>query len=137
MKNESWIQVVKFTLLSLSAAVVDTASFFLLKLIFPTMSIGLRQTISVILSVLWNFTLNRRYTFKSSNNIPIAMLKVAVFYVIFIPISSWVSTVLSQMGVSEVIIKGLTLIANGIGEFIWWKFVVFKGSENTNDLAKK
>lgn len=136
-KNESFAQFLKFILLSLSAAIIDVGSFFLLKLIFPKMSIGLRQTISVALSVIWNFTLNRRYTFKSSNNLPIAMIKVAIFYVFFIPISSYASTLAKNAGVNELFIKATTLIANGIGEFIWWKFIVFRGSENTNELARK
>lgn len=134
-QNETLVQALKFAVLSLSAAAIDAGSFFLLKEIFPAMSIGLRQGISVALSVIWNFTLNRKYTFKSSNNVPIAMVKVAIFYLFFIPLSSWGSTVLQEAGVSEVIIKGLTLILNGVGEFLWWKFVVFRGSENTNEEA--
>lgn len=134
-QNETLIQVIKFALLSLSAAAIDAGSFFLLKQLFPAMSIGLRQGISVALSVIWNFTLNRKYTFKSANNVPIAMLKVAFFYLFFIPLSSWGSTLLQEAGVSEVIIKGITLLLNGVGEFLWWKLVVFRGSENTNEQA--
>jgi putative flippase GtrA len=72
--RESWVQVLKFTLLSLSAGGIEAGSFFLLGLIVPFWSYAVRHVISVTLSVLWNFTLNRRYTFKSANNVPIAMI---------------------------------------------------------------
>lgn len=134
--RESWIQVLKFTLLSLSAAGIEAGSFFLLGLIVPFWSYAVRHVISVTLSVLWNFTLNRRYTFKSANNVPIAMLKVALFYVIFIPVTAWLGDMAARAGVLEVIVKIATMLLNFVGEFLWWKLVVFRGSENTNKLAK-
>ncbi|MDU7516610.1 MAG: sodium:solute symporter, partial [Varibaculum cambriense] len=93
--------------------------------------------ISITLSVIYNFTLNRRYTFKSANNVPIAMVKVAVFYAFFIPITMWLGALAASAGVNDFIIKGVTMILNFIGEFAWWKWVVFRGTENTNDLARK
>ncbi|MGI6617422.1 MAG: GtrA family protein [Saccharofermentanales bacterium] len=134
--RESWVQVLKFTLLSLSAAGIEAGSFFLLSLIVPSWTYAVRHVISVTLSVLWNFTLNRRYTFKSANNVPIAMLKVALFYVIFIPVTAWLGDMAARAGVLEVIVKIATMLLNFVGEFLWWKLVVFRGSENTNKLAK-
>ena len=93
--------------------------------------------ISIVLSVLWNFTLNRRYTFKSANNVPIAMLKVGLFYAFFIPLTAWLGKWAAGIGVNEYLIKGSTMVLNFVGEFLWWKFIVFRGSENTNALAKK
>ena len=86
--KESLIQAVKFTLLSLSAGLIEAGSFVVLERL-TSLSYDLKHVISIILSVLWNFTLNRRYTFKSANNVPVAMIKVALFYVVFIPVTAW------------------------------------------------
>lgn len=134
------IQAIKFTLLSITAAGVEVASFALLewlRLSTDWYPIWVSQSVSLALSVIYNFTVNRQFTFKSSNNIPIAMLKVALFYAFFIPLSSWAVQVLSDLGWANWLLKGLSLIVNFIGEFLWWKFFVFRGSENTNNLAKK
>lgn len=85
--KETLKQSFLFTLLSLSAGLVEWISFTVLNLLKIKFSYA--QSISVILSVLWNFTLNRKYTFKSANNIPIAMIKVAIFYLFFIPITAY------------------------------------------------
>ncbi len=134
------IQAVKFTLLSITAAGVEVASFALMVWInsmtgwFP---FCVSQSVSIALSVIYNFTVNRHFTFKSANNVPIAMLKVALFYVFFIPLTSWGGQVLSDLGWADWLLKGISLLLNFVGEFLWWKFVVFRGSENTNSLAKK
>ena len=134
------IQAIKFTLLSITAAGVEVASFALMVWInsltgwFP---FWVSQSVSIALSVIYNFTVNRHFTFKSANNIPIAMLKVALFYVFFIPLTSWGGQILSNMGWADWLLKGISLLLNFVGEFLWWKFVVFRGSENTNALAVK
>lgn len=134
------IQAIKFTLLSITAAGVEVASFALMVWInsmtgwFP---FWVSQSVSIALSVIYNFTVNRHFTFKSSNNVPIAMLKVALFYVFFIPLTSWGGQILSNMGWADWLLKGISLLLNFVGEFLWWKFVVFRGSENTNSLAVK
>lgn len=129
-KKEHLIQAIKFTLLSISAGGVEAISFGLLDLLSPW-SAAVRHAISLILSVLYNFTLNRRYTFKSANNIPIAMLKVALFYIIFVPASTWWTYGLTNIGFNAWLIKLITMLINFIGEFLWWKFIVFRGSINT------
>lgn len=134
------IQAIKFTLLSITAAGVEVASFALMVWInsltgwFP---FWVSQSVSIALSVIYNFTVNRHFTFKSANNIPIAMLKVALFYAFFIPLTSWGGQILSNMGWPDWLLKGISLLLNFVGEFLWWKFVVFRGSENTNALAVK
>lgn len=134
------IQAIKFTLLSITAAGVEVASFALMVWInsltgwFP---FWVSQSVSIALSVIYNFTVNRHFTFKSANNVPIAMLKVALFYVFFIPLTSWGGQILSNMGWADWLLKGISLLLNFVGEFLWWKFVVFRGSENTNSLAVK
>lgn len=133
--NETQIQAIKFTLLSISAGVVEAASFAVLEWLAPGWAYWVKHAISLTLSVLYNFTLNRRYTFKSAGNVPKAMLLVALFYALFIPASSWWGNALAQLGWLDWVIKIFTMIINFIGEFLWWKFVVFRGTENTNALA--
>lgn len=133
--KETLRQSVMFTLLSLSAGLVEAGSFVVLDL--AHIPYFWAHLISVTLSVLWNFTLNRRYTFKSANNVPIAMLKVGLFYLFFIPITAYFGQMASSAGINDFIIKAVTMLLNFVGEFLWWKFVVFYGSENTNSLAKK
>jgi len=132
--KESLIQAVKFTLLSLSAGLIEAVSFILLERL-TSLPYAYKNIISIVLSVLWNFTLNRRYTFKSANNIPIAMLKVALFYVVFIPATAWLGQLASDNNINDYLIKIPTMLLNFVGEFLWWKFVVFRGTENTNKLA--
>lgn len=134
--KESLIQAVKFTLLSLSAGLIEAGSFIVLERL-TSLSYDLKHVISIILSVLWNFTLNRRYTFKSANNVPVAMIKVALFYVVFIPVTAWLGQIASNNNINDYLIKIPTMLLNFVGEFLWWKLVVFRGSENTNKLADK
>lgn len=126
-KKESWIQALKFTLFSISAGLIDAGSYALLLLIFPSLDVEIAQMISVTLSVIWNFTLNRKFTFKDASNVPIAMLKVAIFYIIFIPLSGWWTGVLvNNYGWSEVLVKILTMLINFVSEFFYQKYFVFK-----------
>lgn len=134
--KESLVQAIKFTLLSLSAGLIEAGSFVLLERL-TTLSYDFKHVISIVLSVLWNFTLNRRYTFKSANNVPIAMIKVALFYVVFIPLTAWLGQMASNNNVNDYLIKIPTMLLNFVGEFLWWKFVVFRGTENTNKLAQE
>lgn len=133
--RESLFQAIKFTILSLSAGGIEALSFLGLDKL-TALSYDVKHVISIALSVLWNFTLNRRYTFKSANNVPIAMLKVGIFYAIFIPVTAWLGQVAAGAGIHEYIVKAATMILNFVGEFLWWKLVVFRGSENTNKLAR-
>ena len=134
--KESLVQAIKFTLLSLSAGLIEAGSFVLLERL-TALSYDFKHVISIVLSVLWNFTLNRRYTFKSANNVPIAMIKVALFYVVFIPLTAWLGQMASNNNVNDYLIKIPTMFLNFVGEFLWWKFVVFRGTENTNKLAQE
>ena len=126
----------KFLLISISAGAIQIASFTLLK-----EALGLvywqSYLISLVLSVLWNFTFNRRYTFRSAANIPRAMALVALFYAVFTPLSTWWGNALDRAGVNNYLIEGGTMIVNFITEFVYQRFVVFRRSLDTNDLARK
>ncbi len=134
-KEELW-QAVKFTLFSASAGLIQIGSFALLRSV-----IGLEQWISylvsLILSVLWNFTFNRRYTFRSDANIARAMALTALYYAVFTPISTWWSQALVNIGWHDYIVEIGTMLVNFVTEFIYQKFVVYRGTIDTNDVAKR
>lgn len=125
------MQAIKFFMFSATAAIIDVTAFFILRKAF-NVRIDIAEVLSVILSVLYNFTINRKYTFKSTNKIVPAMIKVALFYAVFIPIAATLSLALKEKHIPETIIKGMTLALNGTGEFFWWKYVVFKEEKKNN-----
>ena len=133
MKQNNLWQMVKFTLFSISAGVIQIGSFTLLNEVFK-MIYWPAYLISLVLSIVWNFTLNRRYTFKSAANVPIAMAKVFGFYLVFTPLSTWLGHLAEGGGINEYIVLGVTMLSNFVLEFLFCKFLVYRGSEN---LLKK
>ena len=127
-KKQLW-QAVKFTLFSASAGVIQIGSFALLELFIQDYWIP--YLISLVLSILWNFTLNRRYTFKSAANVPVAMAKVFGFYLVFTPLSTYLGNVAEGYGVNDFLILIVTMLANFALEFLFCKFVVYRGKEDT------
>ena len=127
-KKNLW-QAVKFTLFSASAGIIQVASFSLLEIFIKDYWIP--YLVSLILSIVWNFTLNRKYTFKSATNVPIAMAKVFAFYLVFTPLSTYLGNVAETHGVNDFIILATTMASNFVLEFLFCKFVVFRGSEDT------
>ncbi|MBR2152152.1 MAG: GtrA family protein, partial [Clostridia bacterium] len=116
MKNkEQLVQIVKFVFFSASAGVIQAVSFTLLNE-FVKMKYWPAYLVSLILSVLWNFTLNRKFTFKSAANIPIAMMKVAGYYLVFTPLSTYLGNMADGAGVNEYIILAVTMISNLVTE---------------------
>ena len=135
-KQQNGIQFFKFTLFSASAGIIQVISFTLLSVLihFPYWPSYL---IALILSVLYNFTINRRFTFKSAANIPIAMMKIFGYYCIFTPLSTWWGDSLTCAGWNDYLVLGGTMIINFITEFLFPRFVVYGNSINTNSLAQK
>lgn len=127
--NPFW-QMVKFTLFSASAGIIQIGSFAVFEELFRW-SYWPSYLISLILSVLWNFTLNRRYTFKSAANVPVAMAKVFGFYLVFTPVSTWLGHIATFWGVHDYIVLAVTMISNFVLEFLFCKFVVYRNQENT------
>ena len=127
-KTQLW-QTVKFTLFSISAGVIQIGSFALLEIFIKDYWIP--YLISLVLSILWNFTLNRRYTFKSAANIPVAMAKVFGFYLVFTPLSTYLGNLAEGAGVNDFVILIITILANFVLEFLFCKFVVYRGKEDT------
>ena len=129
-KKQVW-QVVKFTLFSISAGVIQIGSFALLELFIKDYWIP--YLISLVLSILWNFTLNRRYTFKSAANVPVAMAKVFGFYLVFTPLSTYLGDLAEGHGVNDFLNLIVTMLANFVLEYLFCKFVVYRNQENTRE----
>ena len=128
-KKTQILQVIKFTLFSISAGIIQVASFALLELFIKTYWIPYMT--SLLLSVLWNLTLNRRFTFQSAANVPVAMAKVLGFYAVFTPLSTWLGNLAESAGMQDFLILAITMLANFVLEFLFCKFVVFRGQEGT------
>ena len=132
-KKQLW-QALKFTLFSASAGIIQVGSFALMELFIK--SYWIPYLTSLVLSILWNFTLNRRYTFKSAANVPVAMAKVFGFYLVFTPLSTWLGHLAEGKGVNDFIVLAVTMIANFVLEFLFCKFVVYRGKEDTLETKK-
>ena len=127
-KKQLW-QAVKFTLFSISAGVIQIGSFAILEIFIRDYWIA--YLISLVLSILWNFTLNRRYTFKSAAHVPAAPAKVFGFYLVFTPLSTYLGNLAEGAGTNDFIILIVTMLANFVLEFLFCKFVVYRGKEDT------
>ena len=132
-KKQLW-QALKFTLFSASAGIIQVGSFALMELFIK--SYWIPYLTSLVLSILWNFTLNRRYTFKSAANVPVAMAKVFGFYLVFTPLSTWLGHLAEGRGVNDFIVLAVTMLANFVLEFLFCKFVVYRGKEDTLETKK-
>jgi len=132
-KKPFW-QALKFTLFSISAGIIQIGSFSILEIFIQDYWIP--YLISLVLSILWNFTLNRRYTFQSAANVPIAMAKVFGFYLVFTPLSTWLGNLAEGRGVNDFVILIITMLCNFVLEFLFCKFVVYRGQEDTRKKTK-
>jgi putative flippase GtrA len=128
---------IKFALFSVSAGIIEISSFALLN--------GLTQwpywpkyLIALILSVLWNFTLNRQFTFRSAGNVPVAMLKVACYYAVFTPVSTIVGNYLAEtLGWNGFLVTLLNMAANLVTEYLYDRYFVFGKTLDTNKRARR
>ncbi len=130
MKNNSFLQMVKFTLFSISAGIIQVGSFTVFNELFRW-RYWPAYLLSLILSIVWNFTFNRRYTFKSAANIPVAMMKLFGFYAVFTPVSTWLGHLAETAGVNDYIILIITMLSNFVLEFLFCKLIIYKNQENT------
>ena len=143
-KKDNIIQVIKFVLFSTSAGIIQTVTFTLLtelppKLFETELPYWACYLPALVLSVVFNFTVNRKFTFKSASNIPVAMLKVAAFYAVFTP----VTTILGDMAatrfdaannpVVDYLIFGTTMLLNLVTEFLYQKYFVFRDAIKTDE----
>lgn len=157
IKNKELLRTLKYALIAVSAGVIQFVSATILKLILEQTGLKghsmffirefgtttfISDTVGLFLSILWNFTFNRKYTFKAASNVPLAMFLVLLFYVPFYPFQIWytdtVEKALVNIGFWGFLISLITcMLINGVLEFLWQRFVVFRKSLDTNSAAQK
>lgn len=135
-KRKELLRTLKFVAFSISAGVIQIGADVLCNEVF-----GLRPSvsyiISLVLSVLWNFTLNRKFTFHSAGNVPVAMIKVACFYLVFAPLSTWWTEVLTmEHGWNTYVVQIGTMLINFVTEYLFQRFVVFGKTLDTDSKNK-
>lgn len=129
-------QVVKFTLFSISAGLIQIAVFTLMETVFH-LPYWPSYLTALVLSVLWNFTFNRRYTFRSDASVARSMLLVALFYAVFTPVSTWWGHALTTAGWNDFLVLAGTMVINFVTEFLYQRFVVYRNRIDTNDVARR
>lgn len=138
MKKKELIRTLKFVLFSASAGIIETLAMILCEEIIKIPGHYVCYTIALVLSVLWNFTFNKKFTFKSAANVPKAMLLVFLFYVPFAPFSIWLEHFLSDVnGWNEYVVLAINMVLNLSLEYLWDNFVVYRNSKDTSDKPKK
>ena len=136
-KNKDLVRAVKFVLFSCGAGIIETVTFTLLNEL-AHLPYWPAYLTALVLSVLYNFTVNRKFTFKSAANVPIAMLKVFGYYCVFTPVSTILGNYFQgTKGVNEYIVLAVTMILNLLTEFLFCRFVVYRNSIDTNADAQK
>ncbi len=137
-KKKELIRSVKFTLFSISAGVIQIGSFTLMEK-FTDLPYWPRYLISLVLSVLYNFTINRKFTFHSAANIPIAMLKVFGYYCVFTPLTTIGGHFLVEsLHWNDYLVEILSMILNFITEFLFTRFLVYgKQVDNSKSYLEK
>lgn len=131
------LRSVKFIFFSISAGLIQIAAFTLMEEVFHVTH-WVAYLTALALSVLWNFTLNRKFTFHSAGNVPVAMLKVAVFYLVFTPLSTWWTAVLTgpEFLWNEYVVLIGTMLINFVTEYLYQRFFVFGRTMDTDQKAK-
>ena len=134
--NKELLRTIKFTLFSLSAGVIEISLFELLDKL-TNMPYWPCYLIALVASVIWNFTLNRNFTFQSANNIPIAMFKVFCYYLVFTPVTTILGNYLAESLMwNATLVTLLNMALNFITEYLFDRFYVFRDSIDTRKKAK-
>ena len=133
MKNKELIRTIKFTLFSISAGIIQILLFTLLNELL-SLDYWLSYLSSLVASILWNFTINRKLTFKSASNVKLSMLLVFLFYLVFTPVSTVLGNLAEGAGVNEYIVLAITMISNFVLEYLYTRYVVHR---NSCDTAEK
>lgn len=135
-RRDEIMRMIKFVLFSASAGVIEMGSFALLNE-KTGWSYWPCYLTALILSVVWNFTLNRKFTFKSAGNVPVAMMKVAVYYAVFTPLSTVLGSYLADgLLWNEYVVTGLNMVLNMGTEYLYDRLVVFRDTMDTKEQSK-
>lgn len=136
-KKKERVRALKFVLFSVSAGIIELLAYTLCYELLH-LEEWLSYLIGLVLSVLWNFTLNRKFTFQAANNVPVAMLKVAAFYLVFTPLTTFLEHYYTETLMwNGYIATALNMALNLTTEYFYDRYVVFGKSIDTNDIAKK
>jgi putative flippase GtrA len=123
---KEWIRVLKFVLFSASAGIIQMGSFTLLNE-FTGWRYWPCYLISLLLSILWNFTFNRRFTFKSDANITRSMLLVLAFYAVFTPATTILGDWLAEgLHWNEYLVTAINMLLNLTLEYLYQRYVVYR-----------
>ena len=136
MANKEFIRTVKFALFSISAGVVQIGLFTLLNELL-SVDYWVSYVTGLVASILWNFTINRKVTFKSSNNVKLSMLLVFAFYAVFTPVSTVLGNMAENSGVDEYVVLAVTMLCNFVLEYLYTRYVVYRNSCDTQQACKK
>ena len=129
------LRFLKFAIFSASAGLIELGCFTLLNEI-TAWSYWPCYLIALLLSVLWNFTLNRKFTFHAATNIPVAMLKVLAYYAVFTPLSTLLGDYLAEtLQWNEYLVTILNMVINFVTEFLYQRFFVFGKSIDSDKSA--
>lgn len=135
--NKEIKRTIKYVLIAASAGIIQFGSFTLLNEVFR-LDYWVSYLVALVLSVLWNFTFNRKYTFKSASNVPKAMALVFAYYCVFTPLSTMLEHYLTtKLGWNEYVVTIINMLLNLATEFPYQRFVVFRKTIDTNDVAER
>lgn len=147
-KAQSRWMAIKFVLFSISAGVIEAGSYYILNEfthidqytnldeVFGN-EYGLTYFIALVLSVVWNFTLNRKFTFKSAANVPVAMLKVFGYYCVFAPLSIWWTVSLTNADVNKYLVLLGSMGVNLCTEYLFTRYVVYRHQLYTSEEGQR
>ena len=136
-KNREFWRIVKFVLFSASAGIIEMGVLALLNE-WIRWSYWPCYLIALTVSVVWNFTLNRRFTFRSASNVPRAMALVLLFYCVFTPVTTLLGNYLAETLLwNEYLVTGINMLLNITTEYLYDRFVVFRKSLDTNTPVQK
>lgn len=140
-KPSEFLRFIKFALFSASAGLIELGAFALLNettgwTYWPC------YLIALVLSVLWNFTLNRKFTFRSANNVAKAMMLVFLYYLAFTPLSTllgqWLTDGIRLSGSTgnglhwdDYLVTAINMVLNFVTEFLFQRYVVYGKSVDT------
>ena len=130
MNKKELLRSLKFLLFSISAGIIQIGSFALLNELLY-LPYWVSYLIALVLSVVWNFTFNRKYTFKSDANIARAMTLVALYYAVFTPLSTYNEHFLTALGWNEYLVTAINMVINFVTEFLFQRFVVYRNRVDT------
>ncbi len=136
-KRREWLRAIKFLFFSISAGLIQIAVFTFLNEVVK-LSYWPAYLIALIASVVYNFTINRKFTFHSAANVPVAMAKVFAYYCVFTPLSTIGGNYLTEtLGWNEYIVLAISMILNFVTEFLFTRFVVYRNQVDNDGSVKE